>query len=123
MRNNQASQAASSEQVFGPDRMAGHEMDPRYARVHEVGLAVVEFQGVWRKCDPYLAATATSAQVAPSEEVRRHQAAQEAAQFEALARQMDPTYAATQSAPQDVVDGPRAQQPQMQAPQAEQQRV
>ncbi|HEX7963822.1 MAG TPA: hypothetical protein VF466_04515 [Candidatus Saccharimonadales bacterium] len=123
MRNNSVSQATSGEQVFGPDRIAGHEMGSKYARVHVISLAVAEFKHEWHKCDPYLAATATGAQVAQSEEVRHHQAAQEAVQFETLARQMDPTYAAAQSAPQDVVDDPRAQQPQVQAPQVEQQRV
>ena len=110
---NPVQQALRGEQALSPNRQGGYDtIAPPYARLHVVGLSVMELMSVWRSCDPYLAATATSAQIAPSADVQRHADAQE---FQAIASQMDPAYAAADTAPQDVVDTAPAQ-PQLEQP-------
>jgi hypothetical protein len=112
-QSNQRSQGYRTERGPGVNQAAAYEMAPPYARVHEIGLAIVELRDAWRRNDPYLAATATSGQVQPSAEVQAHAATQGApaiheqwvdqinpvssdVQFEQLAQQVDP-------APQDFV--------------------
>jgi hypothetical protein len=110
---NQVQQALRGEQAMGHNRSGGPEMEPKFARVHELGLAVIELKEVWRRYDPYLAATATAgAQVQPSAEVVQHAEAQA---FQNVVNQIDPGYQATDVAPVE---------PQVQpAPQGEQIKV
>jgi hypothetical protein len=109
--NDSVYKSLRGERVSAPNRPGNHNIEPPYARVHEIGLAIIELKDTWRRNDPYLAATATSAQVAPSADVRAHAEAQ---QFETLVNNsigatadgINPPYLASDTPPVEPVVAP-----------------